>query len=48
MQFDEKMVESSSAIVRQAYLFDAIAKVITADDDNEALVEGLMDAGARR
>ena len=43
VQFDEKMVESSSAIVRQAYLFDAIAKVITADDDNEALVEGLLD-----
>ena len=43
VQFDEKMVESSSAIVRQAYLFDAIAKVITADDDNEALVEGILD-----
>jgi hypothetical protein len=45
-QFEECPVgrESSSAtITRQAHVFDAISKVIRPDDDNTALVEGLLD-----
>ena len=45
-QFEEcpvGRVSSSATITRQAHVFDAIAKVITADDDNTALVEGLLD-----
>ena len=34
---------TQATITRQAHVFDAIAKVITADDDNTALVEGLLD-----
>ena len=36
-------LSTSGAITKQAHVFDAIAKVITADDDNTALVEGLLD-----
>ena len=34
---------ASRAIFFQAHVFDAIAKVVTANDDNTALVEGLLD-----
>ena len=43
-QFDEKIggLSASAAITTQASVFDAIAKVITADEDNTALVEGIL------
>ena len=34
--------DASTAITTQAHVFDAIAKVITSDDDNTALVEGIL------
>jgi len=43
-QFDEKIggLSASAGITAQANVFDAIAKVITADDNNAALVDGLL------
>ena len=41
-QSDERIGGSDAAICRQAQVFDAIAKVVTADDDKTALVEGLL------
>jgi hypothetical protein len=43
-QFDEKIggLTASAAITTQAHVFDAIAKVVTANDNNTALVDGLL------
>ena len=43
VQSDERIGGSDAAITRQAHAFDAIAKVITSDDDTTALVERLLD-----
>ena len=41
VQSDERICGSDAAITRQAHVFDAISKVVTADD-NEALVGRLV------
>ena len=43
VQSDERIGGSDAAITRQAHAFDAIAKVITSEDDTTALVERLLD-----